>query len=153
RAFLPFQHLTELLRKQKRSLEARKLFDEWLAAHRAQPGPFLADALTVYAGFLHHEDSDAAQRAVLEEAVDLYRQEPTPPYRHLCVNCFRDLGWNYHRAGRDADVEKIALEYQAAAARRYGPRSNQVAYALNQRAVAQLTQRKSGPDVETALTE
>src|SRR5207244_4467876 len=117
-------NLTNLLKRTKRSDQAGKLFDDWLAAHRARPSPFLADALTVHAGFLLSTNDEKGELARLEEALSLYRKEPTTPRRIAYVNCLRGLGFNRIRAGRYAEAETLASEYHTAAARRYGPKSH-----------------------------
>src|SRR5207249_3602384 len=82
---MPMEQLSDLLLREQRDTEALKLQDNWLAAHRAHPGPFLADALTVHAGFHRYRDDTDRERAELEEARALYRREPTPPSRSMYV--------------------------------------------------------------------
>jgi tetratricopeptide (TPR) repeat protein/tRNA A-37 threonylcarbamoyl transferase component Bud32 len=149
---LPMRELTALLKRKKRSAEAIKLLDDWIAIHRSRPGPFLADALTVYGEFNSGINEQAARKQ-FEEALGLYRKEPKPPLRGAYGLCLRELGWIWIRAGQNADAEKLAVEHVALARRRHGERSEEVAVALNQHAVAQLNQRKSGSEVESALKE
>jgi tetratricopeptide (TPR) repeat protein/tRNA A-37 threonylcarbamoyl transferase component Bud32 len=153
RMAMPMHHLTNLLRRNKRTEEAGKLFDEWIAAHRARPGPFLADALTLSANYFHWTNNETGQRERLQEALALFRKEPATPRRVAYINCLRELGYNRIRAGQYAEAEKLTSDYHSAAVRRYGPKSHAAAIALNQGAVAALSQRKSGPEVEAALME
>lgn len=153
RAARPIQNLADLLQRTKRAEQAGKLYDEWIAAHRARRGPFLADALTLQAGFFRFTGDAKGERARLEEALTLFRKEPVTPRRIAYVNCLHDLGYSRIRAGEFAEAEQLASEYHAAASRRYGARSHPAAFALNQRAVALLSQRKTGPEAEAALKE
>jgi tetratricopeptide (TPR) repeat protein len=152
RVAYPVRALADVLRRNRRPDEARRLFDEWLAAHRARPSPFLADALTDWADFLFDLRDETQERAVLEEALMLYRREPRPPRRLTYLQCLRDLAWNYGRGGRYAEMEPLAVEH-VAARRRRGDNATALALALNQLAFARLRQRKTGPEVEADLKE
>jgi tetratricopeptide (TPR) repeat protein/predicted Ser/Thr protein kinase len=153
KAALVMSHLVHLLQEEKKDADAEKYLQEWIAAHRARPGPFLADALTVSSDFQFARGQWDRGRAMLEEAMALYRKEPKPPQRQAALLCRRDLGWVYSNNGRHADAERLAIENLPLVRRRYGPDSADTAVAINQLAVFRLRQRKTGADVEAALTE
>ena len=79
KAEIPVYQLTNLLRERGKVDEASKLFDEWLAAHRARPGPFLADALTLRGEFLYNQGNFDGECACAGGALGLFRGEPTTP--------------------------------------------------------------------------
>jgi hypothetical protein len=141
------------LRMRNRKADAAKVFDEWLAAHRAKPSPFLADALTLHSEFLIQDGDNTGQRKELEEALALFRAEPRTPHRHQYLFCLRDLSWNYYRSGRYADAERLAADNVPLVRTRFGERSPSAAVTLTQLATMQLLQRKCGPEVEKELTE
>src|SRR5262249_55120005 len=87
------------------------------------------------------------------EALALYRSEPRTPSRFYYVRCVSDLAWNYYRAGRHADAEKLAAGNIPPTRKRCGDRSEVTALALNQLATIRLAQRKAGDDVEAALKD
>ena len=153
KASIPMAQLTGLLLERGKTADAAKLFDDWLAAHRAKPGPFLADALTLYANFLYEQGEEKRERDTLEEALKIYRAEPRTPRRFRYLHCLRDLSWNYYRGGRLADADRLATENVQLVRQRFGERSTGAAIALSQFATMRLARRKAEDDVETALKD
>jgi hypothetical protein len=145
KAAVPIAHLAALLHRRHKDAEAEKLFDEWLAAHRAKPGPFRADALTVYGHYLRGQEE--RQRAVLEEALALFDRESPPPRRANFSICRLDLSTNYLRAGRLDDAERLAVPNVESMRKRFGERSEDAGVAVY--VVAMIRLRRGQFDAET----
>jgi len=145
--------LVAVLCRQQKYSQAEAILQEWIAGHRDRPGPFLADALTVYGNFLFSTGKYDRETPVLQEAMALYRKEARPPRRQSALNCRRDLAWAWSRGGRHAEAERLAAENLPLVRERCGGSGEAAAVALNQVAALQLRQRKVDADVESSLVE